>query len=76
MLPRKRGFPTGYCVWPVDPPNVPRNGRGVSADEYNDQYEQEEETQKEDGARDLPRPETVLDYADAVLAVGERRCGH
>ncbi len=38
------------------------------------QREQEEETQKENGARDLPRPETVLDHTDAVLAVGERRC--
>ena len=37
------------------------------------QREQEEETQEEDGARDLPGPEAVLDHTDTVLAVGERR---
>ena len=49
-------------------PSVLRKGRGVS-----NEHKQEEETQKEDGARDLPRPETVLDDTDAVLAVGEGR---
>ena len=38
--------------------------------------EQKEKTKEEDGARDLSRPETILDYADAVLAVGERRRGY
>jgi hypothetical protein len=41
--------------------------------EHNHYFEQEEETQKENSARDLPRSEAVLDDADSVLAVGERR---
>lgn len=36
--------------------------------------EQKEETKKEDCAGDLSRPEAVLDDANTVLAVGERRC--
>ena len=38
--------------------------------------EQEKEAEEEDGARGLSRPETVLDYTDAVLAVGEGRGGY
>ena len=34
----------------------------------------EKETKEENRARNLPRPKAVLDDADAVLAVGERRC--
>ena len=52
-----------------------RKDRGVSTHEHKHSYEQEEETQKENGARDLPRPEAVLDDTDAVLAVGERGRG-
>jgi hypothetical protein len=35
---------------------------------------EEKETEEENGARDLSRSKTVLDDADAVLAVGEGRC--
>src|SRR5437588_411453 len=35
--------------------------------------ESEEKKEEEDGARRLSRPERVLDYADAVLAMGQRR---
>ena len=47
-----------------------RKDRGVSTHEHKHSYEQEEETQKEDGADHLPGPETILDYTDAVLAMG------
>ena len=33
----------------------------------------EEKTEEENSARDLPRPETVLDDTGAVLAMGEGR---
>ena len=35
---------------------------------------EEKETEEENGTRDLSRSKTVLDDADAVLAMGERRC--
>ena len=40
------------------------------------EYEKREEEKgkkEENSARDLPRPQGILDYTDTVLAVGERR---
>jgi hypothetical protein len=72
-----RGFPKGFlCVSTFRcsvNKGVTRKGRGVS-DEHDqtstNSHKQEEEAEKEDSSRNLPRSETVLDYTDAVLAVG------
>jgi hypothetical protein len=80
MLPRKRGFPAGYYVWPLPAffgREVHARARVYSVDRSrkNDhkQTKEEKAEKEEDGAGNLPRSQRVLDYASAVLAMGEGR---
>lgn len=51
-------------------------GTGVLNEREKNEYqkrEEEKDKEEENSARDLPRPQGVLDHTDTVLAVGERR---
>src|SRR5713101_3502294 len=87
LPPCMRGFPTGYYVWlhpAVDlavrmKTNATQGQRCMQANNKNEQErerQEKEEKEKEDRARHLPRSKRVLDYANAVLAVGQRRRRH
>ena len=46
------------------------------AEVYSDDANQKEKEEEKDGARRVPRSKTVLDDANAVLAMGARRRRH
>ena len=82
-LPRLRGFPSGYRVFPISRRSGDDNGKHTGAEvsprvgnQINEHKQgQKEEAKEENGAGNLPRPQTVLDHPNSVLAVGEgRRC--
>ena len=42
-------------------------------EEHAEKREKEENKEEENGAGDLPRSQGILDYAETILAVGQRR---